>query len=231
MPERPGSIPDVSLPALLVDLRNDMRDMRRETSEGITSLDGKFDRLDEKLEDHARELRGEIAAVRDGHARTAEKVAKIIGERAGEERAFGANGTGRFNVVPEHGSNPQLGSAMFIPTPPAGVPMELKYGRKSESSRPPAVLRWVAKAFGGTAGKIIGGALVTAAAGVGGAWFHAAIVPVETRIVQVPASTSVAVAAPVATVSQVAVESAAASAPVLDAGTVVRGAKKPTTHP
>jgi hypothetical protein len=223
MPERPGSIPDTNLVALLIDVRTDIREARKETNEGFAMLHGKIDRMDESLKDHSHDdqhaillVRGEIADVRDEHAKTAQTVAKIVGERTVEARAQedaffngGTNGTGRHRLVSEHGAE------FVIPTPPAGMPMSLRIG-KSDSLKPPAVLRWIAKAFGGTAGKIVGGAIVTAAAGIGGAWFHAAVTPPETRLVQIPAQ-----APPVLSANPVVIVSApviAVSAPLPDAG-------------
>lgn len=223
MPERPDSFSDVSLSALLQDLRTDMRGMRSETTEGIGTLHGKFDRLDEKLEDHARELRGEIADVRNDHARTAQEVAKIVGERAGEDRVFGANGTGRYRTLPERGD-------IVIPTPALGVPVSVRVGSKHESWKPPAIVRWVGKSLGSTAGKAIGTVIIVPLIGFAGAFIHAAIVPVETRFVQIPVASTAPVVAvvPDATVSPVVEATAATNAP--DAG-VVHAAKKPTTHP
>jgi hypothetical protein len=223
MPDRPGSIPDTNLVALLIDVRTDIRESRKETNEGFAMLHGKIDRMDGALKDHAHDdqhavslVRGEIADVREEHAKTAQTVAKIVGERTVEARAEeasffngGTNGTGRHRLVSEHGAE------FVIPTPPLGVPMSLRIG-KSDSLKPPAILRWVAKAFGGTAGKIVGGALVTVAAGVGGAWFHATVTPPETRFVQIPAQPPPVLSAnPVVIVPAPVV---AATAPVFDAG-------------
>ena len=198
----PNSIPDGSLLVqLLGEVRNDMRDMRAETRESFGQMHTRLERIEDANERHARDdeqgfllVRGEVADVRDEHARTAQKVAEIIGERKVEakvEAAFNASGTGRFNVVPERGSGPQMGGGgMFIPTPPAGVPIELKYGK--HDSKPPAVVKWLSKSIGklveGTAGKLVFGSLATLSAGLCGAYFHAAVVPPVTHIVQVSAS-------------------------------------------
>jgi len=225
MPDRPGSIPEANLVALLLDVRTDVR-------EGFQMLHGKLDKLDDKIDDHARDddhaqtlLRGEIADVREEHAQTARDLAKIQGERTVEARAeeasffaVGTNGTGRHRLVSEQGAE------FVIPTPPAGVPMSLRIGKK-DSSRPPAAIRWVAKAFGSTAGKIIGGALVTAFAGVGGAWFHAAVTPPETHIVQIPAPPP-----PVLSANPVVIVSAPVMAATADAA-LDAGSARSSKHP
>ena len=225
--DRPGSIPDTNLVALLIDVRTDVRDARKETSESFRQIHTRLERIEDANEKHAYNdeqgfslMRGEIADVRNEHAETARKVAKIEGERTVEARVeeasffnVGTSGTGRHRPVSEHGAE------FVIPTPPAGVPMSLKYG-KQESTKPPAIVKWLGKAVGkaveSTGGKIIGVFLGTAAAGIGGAYFHAAVTPPETRIVQIP------VTAPPMTTSPAALEApATAIAPVVpDAGTL-----------
>ena len=195
----PESHPDM-LVQLLGEVRNDMRDMRKETRESFGQVHTRLERIEDANEKHAYNddqgfslVRGEIAEVRDEHAKTAQKLAKIEGERTVEakvEAAFGPNGTGRFNAVPERGSGPQAGAAgMYIPTPPAGVPMEFKIGKRE--SKPPAVVKWLGKAIGkaveGTAGKMVAATLTAVVAGVGGAYFHAAVTPPVTHLVQIPA--------------------------------------------
>ena len=146
------------------------------------------------------------------------KLPKIEGERTVEARVeeasffnVGTNGTGRHRVVSENGDT------FVLPTPPAGVPMELKYGKRE--SKPPAVVKWLGKALGkaveGTAGKMVAATLGAAVAGIGGAYFHAAVTPTETRIVQIPATTPL----PSAHVeSPPAAATAFVASPVLDAG-------------
>lgn len=225
MPDRPGSIPDTNLVALLIDVRTDVRDSRRETNDGFKQIHSRLERIEESNKDHAYNdehgfmlVRGEIADVRSQHAETARKLAKIEGERTVEARVeeasffnVGTNGTGRHRVVSENGDT------FVLPTPPAGVPMELKYGKRE--SKPPAVVKWLGKALGkaveGTAGKMVAATLGAAVAGIGGAYFHAAVTPTETRIVQIPATTPL----PSAHVeSPPAAATAFVASPVLDAG-------------
>jgi hypothetical protein len=110
-----------------------LRDMRKETGDGISGLHAKVDKVGDKLDTHSRDdaeiasaLRDEIGEVRDAHARTREKVAGIVGERNAEREFGGASGTGRHNILP----------AVGLPTPPA-VPVQfnLDIGDRHRSSR------------------------------------------------------------------------------------------------
>jgi hypothetical protein len=213
MPDRPGSVPDTNLVALLLDVRADVRG-------GFSTVHERLDRLDNKIDAHAHDdqhmisvVRGEIADVRDEHTKTARDLAKIQGERTVEARVEeasffngGTNGTGRHRLVNEHGDS------FVIPTPPAGVPMSLHIG-KSQSTKPPAIVKIFSKAFESTAGKLIGGALMAAVAAVGGGFFHAAVTPTETKIVQIPVT-----APPVMIAPPVEILPAAAFVQVPDAG-------------
>lgn len=221
MVDRSPSVPDTDLVALLLDVRQDVRS-------GVASLHAKFDGLNGKLDAHARDdvtmeqrLRNEIGTVRDEHSKTAQVVARIVGEHEAEERIVGANGTGRFNVPP---------GTMTIPTPPVGMSapgISINIGDHTRGSRhsssPPS--GWLAK----TAGKIAqstAAKLVGVAVSVGGAWaFGHFVTSPPTTAAGPPAMASApppAVPAPLP--PQVPVETAVSTAttPLPDAGHHVR---------
>src|SRR5208337_748747 len=172
-----------SSPDLLVQL---VRDMREETRDGIERLDKRFDALDGDIKQHARDdnagfaaVRGEIGQVRQEHSATAQTVAKIVGER-NAEATFGPNGTGRHTVVPDKSAN-----EIVIPTPPMGVPVEVRIGARHSRSIPP-IMSWIAKAASSSVGTSIGKAAGAAALiGVGALAHHVAQPLGETKVVTV----------------------------------------------
>jgi len=114
-----------------------LMDMRAESRDGFKTLHEKFDRLDNKIEAHARDdvhvatsLRGEIADVRAEHAQTRErlKAVETNDERDAEARSvFGpsVNGTGRYNIPP--------------PGAPPPVQINVGTGNQDRKSVPPWV--------------------------------------------------------------------------------------------
>lgn len=116
--ERPSQT-SLDVQAFLVGMRDDMR-------ENFNRLHGAVEKLDDRLEQHARddlstagELREEIGDVRDAHSETSRTVAKLVAhnERDAENRVWGGNGTGRY------------------PIPSPLVPVEVKVDVGGDSSR------------------------------------------------------------------------------------------------
>lgn len=180
----------------------------------INQVHGKIDSFHSELRDHYREDAEGFAGVNGQVASLRERLTKVETNDARDDQervaGFSTNGTGRHRVVPE-----QDAREIVIPTPPAGMPVDIRIGKR-HSSRPP-MLSWLGKSIAKAAGSGIGKAAgAVALIGVGVLGRHIAQPAPETKIVtvEVPASASVA---PVATAPVVAATSPAPSASA-DAG-------------
>lgn len=153
----------------------------RDDNAGFTSIRSEISAVRSEVNGHVSSVRAEVSTARGEINALGQRVASLEGKDQGEEKAreeavvggfFGPNGTGRFNKLPSSpdlsqysaaaaGMTPPFGTQvpqMVIPTPPVGVPVEVRIGMQEKHSSIPPVISWLARLFRrmfrSTAGKI-----------------------------------------------------------------------------
>lgn len=200
--------------------------MRKETGDGISGLHAKVDKVGDKLDMHARDdadvasaLREEIGEVRDAHARTREKIARIDGARNAEREFGGAAGTGRHNILP----------AVGLPTPPA-IPVQVNFDvgdrhrRGSTSSMRPA---WLDVGMSTLAKRV---AIIAAPAVAAWAIGHFITGSPPPKVVLVPTESSASSHAPIAEATFTAVTLPPPPMPPATAATADAASARVRTH-
>lgn len=178
----------------------------------MQALHTKVDGIGTELRGHYRDDADGFADVHGAVSDLRERVAKVETNDARDAQDR-VNGTGRHQVVPERGDVREI----VIPTPPHGVPVNIRIGKQTHST--PPVVSWFVKSIGKAASSGIGKAVgALALIGVGVLGHHVAQPVGETKIVTVEVPAPQPPPAPVATVPVVNYTPAASASSTPDAG-------------